>query len=142
MNTLDEIRDSIRRMTNQGKITSDCLFLAEVVETGSETISVKTGGITISDVRTTAIADGGKNNLQILPKKGSQVLCLDTGGDLRDVVVIMYSEIDEVSIMGGEHTTACCEELKKQLETLTARVDAIINGINTSTTTPQSTKEE
>lgn len=96
-----EIRSVIRKIAgidNEGLI----FFNAEVVSVDSETCTVKRNNINHTDVRLAAVIDGNTKNLLVKPKVGSMVLIADLSeGDLRDLAVVAWSEVDSISCKTG-----------------------------------------
>lgn len=137
MSTLDEIKRAIREIAKENGVANDMVFEAEVVSVQDETITIKAEDMEMSEVRTCATTDGNKQNLRIYPKVGSTVVCLDLGGDRRDIIVLQYSEIDKVTVHKGEHTSLYGDLLVDQLNNLTKRVDAIYDMFSSWTPTPQ-----
>lgn len=137
MSTLDEIKRAIQQMAYAHGRADNMIFEAEVADVQDETISVRTEDMELTSVRTCATTDGNKQNLRIYPKVGSTVVCLDLGGDRRDIIVLQYSEIDKVTIHKGEHTSLYGDLLVDQLNNLTKRVDAIYDMFSNWTPTPQ-----
>lgn len=127
MSTLGDIKQTIQEIAAQNGVAKKMVFDAEVVSVSDEFISIRAEGMEITEVRTCAVTDGNKNNIRIYPKVGSSVVCLDIGGDQRDIIVLQYSEIDKISIHKGEHTTVYGDLLVEQLKNLTDRVDALYN---------------
>ena len=124
MTALEEIKELIRKIAQNGK-SSDLVFEAEVVKVSDETITIRTEGMDISEVRTCSATDGNRQNLRIYPRIDSTVVCLDIGGDRRDIIVLQYSDIEKISIHGGEHTSVNGDLLVEQLKNLTDRVDTL-----------------
>lgn len=137
MSTLGDIKQTIQEIAAQNGVAKKMVFDAEVVSVSDEFISIRTEDMEITEVRTCAVTDGNKNNIRIYPKVGSSVVCLDIGGDQRDIIVLQYSEIDKISIHKGEHTTIYGDLLVDQLKNLTDRVDALYEGIQQAVPTPQ-----
>lgn len=137
MSTLDEIKRAIREIAKENGVANDMVFEAEVVSVQDETISVRTEDMELTSVRTCATTDGNKQNLRIYPKVGSTVVCMDLGGDRRDIIVLQYSDIDKVTLHKGAHTSVYGDLLVEQLNNLTKRVDAIYDMFSGWTPTPQ-----
>ena len=137
MSTLGDIKQIIQEIAAQNGVAKKMVFDAEVVSVSDEFISIRTEDMEITEVRTCAVTDGNKNNIRIYPKVGSSVVCLDIGGDQRDIIVLQYSEIDKISIHKGEHTTIYGDLLVDQLKNLTDRVDALYNVLSGWKVIPQ-----
>ena len=123
------------------------LFPAKVTAIDGETCTVDIENIILTDVRLKAVVNGKDEQMVIEPKVGSMVMVADlSDGNLRDCMVIQVSEIqrigiamkdttieitnDGVTINDGKNGGLCITpELVKQLNVLTARVDAIYRAI-------------
>lgn len=126
-----EIREVIRKIAGGGGVA---FIIGKVVSVESETCTVKIADrLSVSDVRLNASADGNENNILAKPVVGSMVMMADiSGGELRDLVVIAFSEIDtltvkfagDVVVNGGEN-----DGLVKVIE-LTEKLNNIEKDIN------------
>lgn len=97
-----QLKESLRQYLGLNK-RSDSMFFAKVESVQESTCSVEFAGMEITGVSLCATIDNNVNNLIIRPKIGSDVLIADlSGGDLRVLVVIQYTEIDNISINGGK----------------------------------------
>lgn len=140
MNDGTKVREIIQDIAGT-KTRSSHFISVEVVSIQGETITVLHGDTQLTDVKLRALVNGNESSIIVNPTIGSIVLCADlSGGELRDLVVIGYSEFDSIVYnkgkFGGLTKTT---ELKTQLDKLTARVDGIINAIKSPTViaTPQ-----
>jgi len=124
-NKSKEIRDAIRSICgidNQGLI----FFNAKIVSVDDETCTIERNGLEFTDVRLAAVVDGNTKNLLIKPKVGSMVLIADLSeGLMRDLAIIGWSEMDTITINGGENggltiTPTLVQELNKNNAILTA----------------------
>lgn len=97
MDRSKEIRELLKEITGGSGMP---FVIGEVVSVESETCTVKVAGrVTVSDVRLNASADGNDGNIFVKPVAGSMVLISDlSGGDLRELVVTAWSEIDTVTV--------------------------------------------
>ncbi len=87
------------------------LFTAKVTEVQNETCSIKIGDLPLTEVRLKSVIDGKDERLFIRPRKGSDVLVGDmSGGDMRQLAVLSYSEIDEVDLKIGKQTLTIDKE--------------------------------
>ena len=127
MDRTGQIKELIRQI---GGARSTILFTAEVVSVQGDACTVKVNTLTISDVKLRETSSDAAHMLRITPKVGSNVLVGDLGGELRDLAVIQYSDIDTIEVNGAAHTTANADVLKEQLEKMKARIDGIIDAIN------------
>jgi len=119
-----EIKEIIRKIAGTD-VGGDIFFNAKVIEVNGETCTIEYAGLQIDKVRLSAVVDGNENNLLIVPKKNSMVLVADLSeGNLRDLVLMGWTEIESISINGGIN-----EGLVKVLA-LTNKLNAIENSIN------------
>lgn len=142
MGKTSEIKHLIRQIAN-GPGNTDILFEASVTEVQDTTITVEYQGLLHENVRLSAGFSGNVNTIIAKPKVGSLVLVADISeGKMRDLIVLLQEQTDEIIINGGElGGLVKIEELKKQLETMSKRIDGIMTAIQNakpSTGTPDS----
>ena len=110
MNPLSEIKESIQKMASKGG--AGIVFNAKVKSVqGDTTCTVDLDGLTVSDVRLRAVVNGETSKILVTPKTGSHVLVADLSGDLSQLAVVGYSEVekievdanDEIVFNGGEN---------------------------------------
>lgn len=78
---------------------SPAIFTAQVSEVTGQTCTVKVGELPLSDVRLRAVINTNDEQVLVKPRVGSYVLVADlSGGMLRHLAVVSYSEVDEVSV--------------------------------------------
>jgi hypothetical protein len=107
---------------------------AEVVSVDSETCTVKRNGLQFTDVRLGAVVNENINNLLIVPKVGSMVLIADmSAGQMRDLVIIGWSEVDTITINGGEFGGLV------KIQELTSKLNALVTAFNSHTHTVATT---
>lgn len=124
MGTTSEIKHLIRQIAN-GPGNTDILFEAEVTEVQDTTITVKYQGLLHENVRLSAGFSGNVNTIIAKPKVGSLVLVADISeGKMRDLVVLLQEETDEIVINGGELGGLI------KIEELTKRLNAIEKDLN------------
>lgn len=134
-----EIRELLKDISGGSGVP---FVIGEVVSVESETCTVKVAGrVTVGDVRLNASADGNGGNILVKPAMGSMVLMADlSGGDLRELVVTAWSEIDTVTVKfkgdvvinGGENEgLVCINELKENLESIKTYVETMNAAIST-----------
>ncbi len=120
-------------LLTEGKVTS--------VDKEKMTCEVEREGMAdLTGVRLNAILECGTGTITIFPAVQSTVIVGVIENNPADAFVISTSTIDNIVINGGENGgLANVPELKTQLEKLSARVDGIIDAINSSTViaTPQ-----
>ena len=100
---------------------------AEVVIVDDETCTVKRNGLEITDVRLGAVINGNAKNLIIKPKIGSMVLIADMSlGTLRDLAIIGWSEVETITINGGElGGLVKIQKLEDNLNSLKTMIESI-----------------
>lgn len=141
-----EIRELIRKIAKNSQVM---LFNADVKSVEGATCTVVYDGLELSGVRLTPGNDDSETKLIVTPRLNSLVTVIDETGDLRDLAVFRWSEIESISTNiesliynGGDNGGLCIvPELQTQLEKMTARIDGIINALNAgtaSTGTPDS----
>ena len=131
MDRSKEIKEVIKSIVG---VPGMMFVIGKVESVSDETCSVKIANrIVINDVRLNASADGNADNILIKPTVGSMVMMADlSGGELRSLVVIAFSELDtftvkfagDVVIDEGKN-----EGLVKVVE-LTKKLNAIEEDIN------------
>jgi len=139
MDKYSEIKRKIRAIaTGSAPISGDAtVFLAEVKSVAGAKCSVQLDELVLTDVRLTSVIGDDKKQIVIAPKVGSVVLVACLSSSLNNLVVIQYSEVDNIIINGGANGGLTnTPELKKQLDKLTARVDGIIDAIKNAVPTP------
>ena len=122
-----------------GQGGSGQLFLVgKVKSVEGESCTVEIDGLEIDEVRLTAVNDGGEGKLTVTPKTGSMVLLADlSGGAMRDVAVVGYSQVDKIEgevekieLNGGENGGMVkIESLKNNLDALKRYVEAMKSAI-------------
>ena len=98
------------------------IFVAEVASVEDDTTcTVRLGsGLELKDVRLRAVVNDEKTGILITPTVGSHVLVADfSGGQLTDMAVLQYSQVDKVTLNGGDlKGLVKIEELTKKLNNL------------------------
>ena len=140
------------------------IFPAEVKQTDGMTCSVLIGELELTDVRLRAVVNNEQDQLLLTPKQGSKVLVADlSGGDLRDLCVIQFSEIETIDLTVGKTKLHIeddkiemndgnlgglikIQDLTDKLNDLTQTVNSLINSYNAHThivsTTGTAVKQE
>ena len=99
MNPLNEIRHSIENMSYRTlKRGGAGIFTAKVLSTDGDTCRVDIDGLVVSDVRLRAVVDGEESGVLITPKTGSYVTVADLLGDLTQLTVVGFSEVEKIAI--------------------------------------------
>lgn len=141
MSKASEIKEAIRQICGAGRGGNGLFLVGEVQRVDGETCTVNVAGLELDEVRLTAVNDGADGKLLLTPKEGSRVLLTDlSGGMLRDLAVIGYTEIekiegtigqmameaDSIELNGGDNGGLVnIESLKKNLDTLKKYVEAM-----------------
>ena len=94
MDRTGQIKELIRQI---GGARSTSLFTAEVVSVQGDTCTVKANTLILSDVKLREITTDTTHLLRITPTVGSNVLIADLGGELRDLAVIQFSDVDKIN---------------------------------------------
>ena len=139
MNPLSEIKESIQKMASKGG--AGIVFTAKVKSVqANTTCTVELEGLTVSDVRLRAVVNGETSKILVTPKTGSYVLVADLSGDLSQLAVVGYSEVekievdanDEIVFNGGNNNGMVkIEELKRNLDTLKNYIMALQSAVAT-----------
>lgn len=104
MDKNSKVRELLRKITG----TDTPLFnfrLMEVVSVDGDLCTAKLGEFEIPDIRLSPIEGGSENGILIIPAIGSIVIVADLScGQLRELFVMGYTEIDSVRIHKGTTT--------------------------------------
>lgn len=141
-----EIKSKIRAM--QGK-NGPVAFIAKVESTDGDTCTCSIGELKLTDVRLRAVVNGEDSQLLVTPKKGSYVTLLDlSGGDMRQMEAIAFSEIEKIEIKtsgdiaidcdgtitlngGDNHGLVKIKELEDNLKSIKNYVEAMKAAVST-----------
>lgn len=96
MDPLSEIKESIKKMTSKGG--AGIVFTAKVKSVDGETCTVELEGLTLTDVRLRAVVNGENSKILVTPKTDSYVLVVDLAGDLSQLAVVGYSEVEKIEV--------------------------------------------
>lgn len=138
MRNIDDIKDAIRTISKV-RDGGTLHFVGKVKSVEGETCTVDVEGVEIDGVRLTAVNDGTAEKLLITPKTDSYVLMTDlSGGELRDLVVIVYTQTEsiestcgQITLNGGNNGGLInIESLQKNLDTLKKYVEAMKKAIS------------
>ncbi|MBP5372440.1 MAG: hypothetical protein J6Y55_11040 [Bacteroidales bacterium] len=133
-----EIKDVIQQIAGDGERSQGLFFVADVVSASDDVCDVQVDGLTLTDVRTGAIADSNANKLRIKPKVGSKVMVADLYGDKTQLIVVAFSEVDSITINGGTlGGLVKIQELKTQLNKMSNRIDGIMDALRNSAVVAQ-----
>lgn len=102
MSIYSDIAEKIKQMS--GGITN-VLFLAKVKEVKDDACTIMLEDLELTDVRLRSILNSEENKIVLTPKKDSTVLVADLShGEMRELVVIQYSEVEKMEICIGKST--------------------------------------
>ena len=105
MDSYTEIRNKIRAMTGQ---RTPLVLTGKVESVSGETCTVTVGELKLTDVRLRSVVNSEESKLLITPKADSYVTLIDLSGELRELEVIGYSEIEAIDIeTGGDINIKC-----------------------------------
>lgn len=96
MDPLSDIRKSIMGMAGLGE--QKILRTAKVLSTDGDTCCVDIDGLVVSDVRLRAVVNDEESGILVTPKTGSYVTVADLSGNLTQLVVVGFSEVEKISI--------------------------------------------
>lgn len=132
MSRAKDIRESIKRIAGAKGMP---LFAAEVTAVDGKTCTVKHGTLELSDVRLVSVANKSTNHIVVTPATGSVVLVADlSGGDMRDLAVIQYGEIEKITINGGDLGGLIkIDDLTAKLNSLADTVNSLVQTFNSHT---------
>ena len=128
MGKTSDIKHLIRQIAN-GPGSGGILFEAEVAEVQDTAITVKYQGLLHENVRLSAGFSGSANTIIAKPKVGSLVLVADISeGKMRDLIVLLQEETDEIVINGGElGGLVKIEELTEKINTIEKDLNNVKN---------------
>ncbi|MDR2652191.1 MAG: hypothetical protein LBC68_07750 [Prevotellaceae bacterium] len=100
MDIYGKIKGKIREIAGkENGYNMPVVFTAQVESVSGETCTVKLDELLITDVRLRAVINDNAEKILITPKAGSYVLIVDlSGGEYRNLAVVSYSEIENISI--------------------------------------------
>ena len=102
MDDAQRIRRAIIAIADSGN-KSPLLFTVTVKSVSGETCTVEYAGTILTGVRLSAVIDGNSNKTVLKPTQNSKVLVADlSGGQLRDLAVVSFSELDSITYFGGQ----------------------------------------
>ena len=115
-------------------------FTAKVKSVNGETCTVELEGITLTDVRLRAVVNGENSKILVTPKTDSYVLVVDLAGDLSQLAVVGYSEVEKIEVDtdkiifngGNNNGLVKIEELKRNLNSLKNYVEAMASAVSTA----------
>lgn len=109
-------------------------FTAKVKSVNGETCTVELEGLTLTDVRLRAVVNGENSKILVTPKTDSCVLVVDLAGDLSQLAVVGYSEVEKIEVdtdkiifNGGNN------EGLIQIKKLTDKLNELVNKFNQHT---------
>ena len=96
MDPLSEIKESIKKIASTGGMFR--AFTAKVKSVNGETCTVELEGITLTDVRLRAVVNDENSKILVTPKTDSYVLVVDLAGNLSQLAVVGYSEVEKIEV--------------------------------------------
>lgn len=138
MDPLSEIKESIQKIASKGG--AGIVFTAKVKSVDGETCNVELEGLTLTDVRLRAVVNGENSKILVTPKTDSDVLVVDLAGDLSQLAVVGYSEVEKIEVDtdkiifngGSNNGLVKIEELKRNLNSLKNYVEAMASAVSTA----------
>ncbi len=138
MDTLSEIKESIKKIASTGGMFR--AFTAKVKSVNGKTCTVELEGLTLTDVRLRAVVNGENSKILVTPKTDSCVLVVDLAGDLSQLAVVGYSEVEKIEVDtdkiifngGNNNGLVKIEELKRNLNSLKNYVEAMASAVSTA----------
>ena len=132
MDPLSEIREKIKRIANGNGITC---FTAKVTSVDGETCDVELEGMKLTGVRLRAVVNGEESKILVTPKIGSHVLVVDLSGNLSQLAVVGYSEVEKIEIDATDKIIFNGGNNKGliQIEKLTQKLNELVIAINAHT---------
>lgn len=135
------IRESIERIVDQKLPIQTIVGKVKSVNEDDMICDISVeGSADLLDVRLRAVIDGQETGILIVPKKGSYVLVSLIDNKPESAFISAYSEIEKIHLMvdeiwlGGDgYSIVKAEELKTELNKMTARIDLLYNAINAGT---------
>lgn len=132
-----EIKQAIKKIVGQSPMWN---IVAKVISVQGEECTCDVDGMELQGVRLKAVTDGNDQSLLVTPKVGSIVLLVDmSAGELRDLNIIAYTEVETIQINGGNNGGLVnINDLVNKLNTL---VDAFNNHTHQVTTSGSATTQ-
>ena len=119
MSVYSDIRNKLQELCQK---QTSALILAEVKQVDDTTCTVIIDDLELSDVRLRAVVNEEESGIVVTPKVGSMVMITDLShGAMRDWAVIMYSEIDNITINGGKNNGII------NIQDLTDKLNALVD---------------
>lgn len=118
-NVYSDIKKKLQELCQK---QTSALILAEVKKVDGTTCTVAIDDLELSDVRLRAVVNEEESGIVVSPKVGSMVMITDLShGNMRDWAVIMYSEIDNITINGGKNNGMI------NIQDLTDKLNALVD---------------
>mgnify|MGYP006872993560 FL=1 len=131
---MDEYRELAERLRKIGGTRQATLMQGIVKGVDGLTCSVEFGGITIDGIRLRASEAGNENHILIKPRVGTPVVVGSLSGDLRELVVLVADEVEEIEVHatkitlnGGQNGGLI------NIDSLTQKVNELVQAFNTHT---------
>jgi len=124
MDNISKIKELLRDICGANKRTSG-FWMMEIVSVEGDLCTAKINDFEIPNIRLSTIQNGSENGILITPTEGSIVLVADlSGGLLRELAVIGYTEIDSLHIH-KEDTTIFADAEKVYVEVGESRLEIV-----------------
>lgn len=134
---MDPYRRLAEKLKGLTPVATSPILQGTVKAVDGNTCTVLLDDIELIGVRLRASIVENSNQMLITPKIGSVVVLGSLSGDLNDLVILRCDEIESIIINGGTLGGLIkINELKTQLDKMTARIDGILSAINSGVPTP------
>jgi hypothetical protein len=133
MSKYTDIKDKLKEIVGKG--SGILVFTAVVKSVSDDTCTVIYNDIELTGVKLTASVDKLEAKIIISPKINSKVLIADlSNGELRDLFVIKFGEIEVISINSGKSGGLIkINELVDKLNELKDKVNSLVKAFNSHT---------
>ncbi|MGP1526398.1 MAG: hypothetical protein ACTTI2_03210 [Bacteroidales bacterium] len=101
MDRYSQLADLLRSVIGVNK-KRGTFFLMETVKVEGDLCTAKIDSLEIPGIRLSAIDGGTEKGVKITPAQGSIILVADISGDLRDLVVLGYTEVERIDCKVGD----------------------------------------
>lgn len=131
---MDEYRELAERLREIGGARQATLMQGIVKALDGLTCSVEFGGITIDGIRLRASEADNDSHILIKPKVDTPVIVGSLSGDLRELVVLVVDQVEEIEV----HSTKITINDGKNgglinISDLTTKINELVNAFNSHT---------
>jgi hypothetical protein len=132
MDKYSEIAQKIKSISARAAITGSRLpvFLVQIKAVDGDKCTVEYEDTEFSDVRLRSVLNDETSRILITPKIDSYVLATDLSGDLTELTVLQYSEVDRIEVNcdniiynRGDSGMVKIKELSDKLKSLESRLN-------------------